>query len=242
MASDPQEFNPYQAPAVSDLELPIPPELAQARVPWEDPEQFPRFWSRVGETLGLAFRAPTDFIARMPSGDSLGAPWRFVLLLTAPLFLILGALALVLGAIFFAEIVKELRGPSGLPAGVIIALVIGAVALMPLLYFVQILLWGLLNHACLWLWGGLRQGEPVLQTLRATGYALAFLNLGSLIPLVNYIVLILVPVILGMGLARLHRTDTWRGICAALTPIVLCCCLYAGFIALAMALGNGFKT
>jgi hypothetical protein len=30
-----------------------------------------------------------------------------------------------------------------------------------------------------------------------------------------------------MGLARIHRTETWRGIVAAYTPMAVCCCLYA---------------
>ena len=29
----------------------------------------------------------------------------------------------------------------------------------------------------------------------------------------------------GMALARMHRTDLWRGICATFTPFLALCCL-----------------
>ena len=45
---------------------------------------------------------------------------------------------------------------------------------------------------------------------------------------------------IGMGLARMHRTDTWRGICAVLTPIfLLCCCGVAAALAIPALLAMG---
>ena len=54
-------------------------------------------------------------------------------------------------------------------------------------------------------------------------------------------VLIVVPlqigglVLMGLGLARMHRTDPWRGLLAVFAPlVVMCCCLmvlWFGFIA-----------
>lgn len=237
MALETEDFNPYQPP-MSALEAPEPG-APEARVPWEDPDTFPSFWSRVGEMFSLAFSRPTELLARVPTGDSLSAPWRFVLLLTAPLVLLFGLLFLVMGAVLLPQFLKEMETPTGVPLGIGIAVVLGLVVGMPLFYFIQMVLWGLVNHASLWLWGGLRQGEPLLQTIRATGYGLAFFTLGSMIPLLNYLVMIAVPIVVGMGLARMHRTDTWRGVCALLTPVVLCCCLYAGFIAFALVRTSG---
>ena len=39
-----------------------------------------------------------------------------------------------------------------------------------------------------------------------------------------------------MALARIHRTETWRGICAAYTPLLLCCCFYGAVLIAALAL------
>jgi hypothetical protein len=62
---------------------------------------------------------------------------------------------------------------------------------------------------------------------------MAFTTLANFIPLVNILVLLGGPALLGMALARMHRADTWRGVCAAYTPYVFCCCGYAGIIAAA---------
>ncbi len=236
MSSPDPGFNPYLPPASA---LEGGPETLDpaARVPWEDPERYPRFWSRLGEMFAMAFKAPTELMARVPSGDSLGAPWRFILVMAVPGLVLLGLFFLVMGAILFPALMKDLKGPGAPPPWLFAALVPLGFLIMPIIYFVQMLLWGLVNHACLWLWGGLKQGQPLLHTLRATGYGLGFLTLGSFIPLLNYVVLALVPVVLGMGLARMHRTDTWRGVCAALTPLMLCCCIYGGIFFVAMMAG-----
>jgi len=41
-------------------------------------------------------------------------------------------------------------------------------------------------------------------------------------------------VAIGMGLARMHKTDTWRGICAVLTPLVLICCCMVPLLLMAI--------
>jgi hypothetical protein len=45
-----------------------------------------------------------------------------------------------------------------------------------------------------------------------------------MVPYLGILVQLAGMVWMGMGLARMHRTDTWRGVCALLTPIFLCCC------------------
>ena len=48
-----------------------------------------------------------------------------------------------------------------------------------------------------------------------------FLQLAGLVPFLGFFLQIACLAVLGMGLARMHRTATWRGVCAALTPLVL---------------------
>jgi hypothetical protein len=114
--------------------------------------------------------------------------------------------------------------------------------LMPLFTFLGMVIGGALNHFFLWLWGGLRPGVGVQQSLRAYGYAHAFLQLAGFIPLIGALVQIAGMVVIGMGLARMHRTDTWRGVCAVLTPLFLLCCCLVPILAMTvpalMALGR----
>ena len=46
---------------------------------------------------------------------------------------------------------------------------------------------------------------------------------------------------LGMGLARIHRTETWRGVMAVLSPVLLCCGCYLAFVIAAIGMPALFK-
>ena len=223
-------FNPY-APPESPLEETESLHEALRPVPWEDLEAFPGFWQRVGGMFKLAFTAPVELIGRVPMGSGFGAPWRFVMVLAIP---VLAIMALILGVM---ALVGVFAGEKDFPTWVFPLMFIAALIVAPLMYFLQMFLWGAVNHACLWMWGALKEGESLEQTLRATGYAQGFLVLGGMIPLLNYAVMAVIPAVLGMGLARMHRTETWRGVCAAYTPALFCCCAYAALILGAMGMG-----
>lgn len=223
MTSSDPDFNPYQPPLAADLE-PAPPEhQAPALLPWEDREQFPAFWKRVGEMFSLAFNDPLGFFERVPRGSGFARPWQFQLLLLAPVFLILLALFSVLGAV---GSLAALGAPAkdAPPAWIFPLMIPVFLVLIPAFLFLGMLLSGLFSHFFLWLWGGLKAGEPLNQTIRAQGYATAYISLGGMIPYLGILVQLAGFIWMGMGLARMHRTDTWRGICALLTPIFLCCC------------------
>ena len=67
----------------------------------------------------------------------------------------------------------------------------------------------------------------------------AFVMLVGWVPLLGPLIQIAALALMGMGLARMHRTDTWRGVCAAYTPFLLCCCCYLGSIILIPAMLAG---
>ena len=107
----------------------------------------------------------------------------------------------------------------------VIPLILGAILLlMPLFTFLGMVIGGALNHFFLWMWGGLKPGVGLNQSIRAYGYASAFIQIGGLIPYLGILLQLAGLVVIGMGLARLHKTDPWRGVCAVLTPIFLLCC------------------
>jgi hypothetical protein len=215
---------------------PLPPTLADQPstfapaprpVPFEDFEAFPTFWSRVGGMFRLVFSNPMDLFDRVPVTESFGAPWRFLMLLSVPVFLIMTLMFFLLGmGIMLSTLEQTGKGDSKMVAAVM-PIIFGVVLLlMPLFTFLGMIIGGMFSHFFLWMWGGLKPGVGMNQTVRAYGYTSAFIQIGGLIPYLNILIQIAGIVVMGMGLARMHRTATWRGVCAALTPLFLvCCCL-----------------
>ena len=214
---------PRLAPPV--WEPPPAPAPAVRPVPFEDLEAFPGFWSRVGGMFRLVFSNPMELFERVPATEGLGAPWRFLLLLSVPIFLIMTLIFFLVGmGIMLAALEQTGKGDSKAIAA-IMPVIFGAILLlMPLFTFLGMVIGGAFNHFFLWMWGGLKPGVGTSQSIRAYGYAHAFLQIGGLIPYLGILVQLAGLVVVGMGLARMHKTDTWRGICAVLTPIFLCCC------------------
>jgi hypothetical protein len=173
----------------------------------------------------MVFSNPFELFDRVPAGEGLGAPWRFLLLLSMPVFLIMAMLFFFVGmGIMLAALEQSGRG-DGRAIAAIMPVIFGVILLlMPLFAFLGMVIGGALNHFFLWMWGGLRPGVGISQSIRAYGYASAFIQIGGLIPYLGILIQLAGLVVIGMGLARMHRTDTWRGVCAVLTPIFLCCC------------------
>jgi hypothetical protein len=202
-------------------------------VPFEDLEAMPGFWERVGAMFRLVFTKPFELFDRVPVTEGMGAPWRFLLLLSVPIFLIMGAVFFFVGR---GAAMATLEARAGAEAHSFAALMtvifLVILLLMPLFSFLGMVIGGALNHFFLWMWGGLKPGVGADQSIRAYGYASAFLQIGGLIPYLGILVQLAGIVVIGMGLARMHKADTWRGVCAALTPIILVCCCGGILVAL----------
>lgn len=216
------ELNPIPDLPTAEPELPW--------IPFEDPA-LPGFWTRVGAMFQLLFSDPLAIFDRAPRGEGFGAPWRFMLLLSVPALLVV---ALVVGLFGLAAVVVAAaeRRAEGPVLAMVPLILMGVLALMPVILLLGMLLGGAIQHACLWMWGGTRNGVGLHQTIRAVAYANAFLQLGAWIPYLGLLVQLLGMVWIGMGLARLHRTDTWRGVCAAFTPLLLLCVCLGAALAL----------
>jgi hypothetical protein len=231
------QSNPYAPPQAPLERMILPAEEGSLRpVPFEDLEAIPAFWKRVKEMFRLLFRNPMELFQRVTVTQGFFAPYRLTLLLSIPLILIYLAFALFFGLLF--STVPDKNAP---PAWLFPLIGVGYAILMPLFLFLGMLISGALHHGLLWVFGGFKNHNAGLhQSIRVTGYYQAFLVLGCCIPIVNNVVVLGGPVLLGMAMARIHKTDTWRGVVAAYSPILLCCCLYLVFFMIGMA-ASGFK-
>jgi hypothetical protein len=223
----PPAIYPSEPPRIPPPILDPPPPSAPILrpVPYEDREAFPDFWSRVGGMFRMVFHNPLELFDRVPVTQGLGAPWQFLLLLSIPVFLIMALVFFLLGmGIMFAAL-EQVGKSDHRTIAAIMPVIFGAIVLlMPLFSFLGMVIGGAFNHFFLWMWGGLKPGVGTHQSIRAYGYASAFIQIGGLIPYLNILIQLAGLVVIGMGLARMHKTDTWRGVCAVLTPVFLLCC------------------
>lgn len=176
---------------------------------------------RVWRTLRAFLDDPPGAWAALGEGRSLAAPWRLKLLFAAPLYL--GA-ALGLALLQIMLLAAAWAHPNPLPRGAAWVLPGALAALLvagPLLQFAAMVLGGVLLHGLLWAFRGTRQGAGLRQTLRAAGYTQAFVGLLGLAPPLGLVAYPAARLHLGRGLARLHRTEPWRGIAAAVLQGVL---------------------
>lgn len=224
------------APPIWEPPPAVVPTPSLRPVPFEDLEAMPGFWERVGAMFRLVFTNPFELFDRVPVTEGMGAPWRFLLLLSVPIFLIMAAVFSFVGMGASIAAMEAQRGAEGQTVAALMPVVFGVILLlMPLIWFLGMVVGGALNHVFLWMWGGLKPGVGVIQSIRAYGYISAFfqiIQLAMVIPVVGVFFYVGMMVVLGIGFARMHKTETWRGVCAALTPLVLVCC--CGGVLLAM--------
>lgn len=215
---------PPSMAAPSMIPAPLPDEPLRP-VPFEDFDTYPTFWSRVGGMFQLVFRNPMELFERVPVTEGLNAPWRFLMLMSIPVFLLMAFFFFLMGmGAMFAAIEQAGKNDSKMLTTLIPVIFAAMLLLMPLFSFLGMAIGGALNHFFLWMWGGLKPGAGTGQSIRAYGYASAFIQLGGMIPYLGILIQLAGLIAVGMGFARLHKTDTWRGICAALTPLFLACC------------------
>ncbi|HET6329375.1 MAG TPA: hypothetical protein VFF76_01175 [Holophagaceae bacterium] len=200
-------------------------------VPWEDLETFPGFWKRVGGMFSLLFSKPLELADRVTVTGGLAPAWRFNILMALPYLGFIGLIFAFMGSVFaFAPPDPNMQ--RGLMAGIFI----GEMLFIAAIILVGMFVYGAIAHAMLWMWGGMREGRGLGQTIRFCGYAWGFVHLGMVIPCFGGLVALAGLVYVGMGLARIHRTDIWRGICAILTPVLLCCLGYGLILGLVIGM------
>ncbi len=225
--------NPY-APPEAPLELQAMETEGLRPIPFEDVDAVPAFWRRVGSMFQILFQHPYELVDRTHVTENLGAPLRFALLFSLPITAMMAAIGVLIGVLGGIAASQDKNAP---PFAVFVGMGAFYTVVMPMMAIIGFFIGGLINHGCLWLWGGLRQGYGLRQSIRLHGYYLGFFLLFYLIPILNIFVLLAGPAFLGLALARLHHTDRWRGVCAAYTPLGCCCGAYIAFFAIAIAAG-----
>jgi hypothetical protein len=224
------EPNPYLPPE-ADLTASAGAEAIPGQwtpVPFEDEVTYPTFGSRIWETLKLGYTDPFGLADRVSSREPILPAWIFHLMFQFP-FSILGLAV----STAFQGLVSRL---TGTPVQSNAALQVAGTLAGPL---VGIFISSIFLHPFLWMFGGTRQGLGLRQTIRFTGYAGALLAPFAWIPVLGGLASLVWIVLFGIGLARVHRTDTWRGVCAVLVPIVVGCCL--GIVVAAVVMGRGLS-
>src|SRR5512133_1241177 len=111
-----------------------PPETPILRpIPFEDIESIPGFWSRVGAMFRMVFTNPMELFDRVPVTEGLGAPWRFLLLMSIPVFLIMALVFFLLGmGIMLAALEQAGKGDSKAIAAIMPVIFGVILLLMPL--------------------------------------------------------------------------------------------------------------
>lgn len=206
-------FNPYQPPMAPRLEAaPEPWSGDLPPVPWEDTTSHSGAFDRWWATVKLAFTDPMGLCDRVTVTEGLLPAWLFMLIAGIPATILTQVFGEVIRQVMGSFLRAQPHANPGLQLGLAIAgLLVG------------IFVGGAFLHLFLSMWGGTKEGFGMNQTIRFTGYAYGAYYLIGWIPLLNIPLGILFWVFYSMGLARTHRTDTWRGFAASLTPVLVGC-------------------
>ena len=183
-------------------------------VPFEDEAAYPAFGSRLWATLKLGYTDPFGLADRVSATAPILPAWLFNLVFQFP-FAIVG---LAVG-VAIQGLMGRLTG-TPTPSNALIQ--VASVIIGP---FVGIFVSSVLLHPFLWLFGGTRQGLGLRQTIRLMGYGGGLLAPFAWVPVLGGLASLVWIVLFGIALARTHRTDTWRGVCAVLVPIAVLCFL-----------------
>lgn len=196
----------------------VPPLLAAAPLPWEDPIR-----SRSGaflETLRLIALEPTEAFRRMPRDGGFGRPllWLIVTGWIGVAVSQVWSLLLTGVTVPFMEKVEGLTN-LGINVGVSVALMVFAPVILVIGVFVQ----SALLHLMLLLVGGARHGFEA--TMRVCCYA-GTAQLAGIVPWCGGLVSVVwTAALLIIGFAAAHETDHGRASVAVFLPLVLCCVL-----------------
>lgn len=204
------------APGSEILTSPVMPAAgARSGLPWDNREQLGWF-NALLETIQEVLLRPTEAFTRMQREGGLVNPLLYTLILG-----MVGAVAGFIFSVGFRAI--GIGGENGLGA------LLGAGAssfailiLTPFLIIIFTFIFAGIIHLVLMLLSGANQ--PFETTLRVVCYASGSASILQLIPLCGSLIASVYSLVLNsIGLARAHETDTWRGVVAVLSPVLLCC-------------------
>lgn len=120
--------------------------------------------------------------------------------------------------------------------GALIGAGVGAVAtviLVPFFVVIGVFIGAAIYHVCLMIVGG--ANRPFETTFRVVCFTSGSANLLMMIPFCGGIIAGVWSLVVNcIGLARAHKTDTWRAVVAVFLPVIVCC---GGGLIIAMIFG-----
>ncbi len=189
--------------------------LAYEGIPWERRGELGMATALWRTVKDVTLRPQRFFTALDPNG-SVGEAMGFLALCLVPMALMFMILYGGLG-LFAAATDTSQSGPEGLLFGLVMMLYGPMIWFM---MFVGAMIWGLVNHVMLLLFGSGKNG--LNGTLRATLYS-AGLYFWNIIPCLGSLLALWVTVISCVSLQKTHDDPTWKPVAAVLTPVLLCC-------------------
>lgn len=186
------------------------------------------------ETIKAVLTQPSQTFATMQREGGLGTPLLFLVIVGGGgLALSYVYSALVQGAMLTFAGAANTRsgGPNpfaslGLTAGITVGMMLGLAVIAPLIAVVAAFVWGGLMHLGLMMFKG--ANRPFETTMRVACYALGSGYSLCAIPICGGSVGgIWAIVVMCIGLSKAQDTTTGKGVAAALTPFVICCCSVA---------------
>lgn len=203
------------------------------RVPWEDRESLgflPAAWKTV---LGVS-ASPSTFFAQLSPQGTVGEAALFALIAMIPA-LVVGFVYQTLGMLAFGDTILtffedlpnlppesmvQLRSALDPSAGSLVSNFVTSVLVGAPLWLAFLALFGIVQHAVLTVLGG--ASKSVEDTLRVAFYSNG-VRFWEVIPLVSLVSGFWLLFVEGLGLAVVHRTDTWKGLVASWALALLCC-------------------
>jgi hypothetical protein len=231
-------LNPYASPAAAAGSYSPPMFYGGPRpgLPWENEPRSIGCWFR---TMGIVLSSPTRAFSMMRQYGGLGTPLLYNLYAVSMLFALVLVVAIPVGIV-----IALANNANNQPDFLVGAGAIGVVGLVVVVFYAVMIsvvipfIWSAVAHLMLILFGGARQGFETTFRVICFGYFSVLLP-GMFLACVPYlgglIMGIWAIVIVIFGLSRAHEISGGKATAAVLTPIGLCCGLYAAFIAVFLA-------
>jgi hypothetical protein len=207
-------------------------------LPWELRE---RYGALVGlaETVRLMLTAPVEAFARARRRGDLVSPIAYGVLVGW-----IGIVGQRVWAFVIGTSILDWMGPQAREASMLAFALSGlgiaaVLVLAPIFLLVGLLVWSLLLHLFLMLFGATRESPTGFEgTVRVVAWSMTA-QLAQLVPFAGGLLgVVWAVVLLTLGSASMHRTTNGRALGAVLTPLALGCLLLAllfvGIVALAV--------
>lgn len=191
---------------------------------WENPEEG-SYFERAWQTIRRLYTNPTEFFHTMRTEGGLGQPLLF--------YVAIGWLAMIVNTVLEIPVQFLMSSSAENVLAAFLApvfIVIFAPALIALGAFISTAM----THLCLMMIGG--ANKPFEATFRVTCYAYGGAMPVAMVPVCGgFISGVWGMVLEVIGISSAHQISTGKAVLAVLLPVIVCCGLFGGLIAVGFA-------